>query len=113
MPPCPVPANLIPPDAPPSVTPMRFAPLPEQSVRTALILDRFSLGCSVLYCSNDSLLRTTAVLGPADTADITIASLVPTQLGRLLDRDPPPSLRVVMLGGAPAGDTRGNEETHA
>ena len=63
MPPCPVPANLIPPDAPPSVTPMRFAPLPEQSIRTALILDRFSLTCSVLYCSNDSLLRTTSILG--------------------------------------------------
>ena len=63
MPPCPVPANLIPPDAPPSVTPMRFAPLPEQSVRTALILDRFSVTSRVLYCSNDSLVRTTGVLG--------------------------------------------------
>ena len=30
---------------------------------------------------------TTAVLGPADRSDVTIASLVPTQLGRLLDRD--------------------------
>ncbi len=33
---------------------------------------------------------------------MTIASLVPTQLARLIDRPPPPSLRVVMLGGAPA-----------
>ena len=45
---------------------------------------------------------TTAVLGPASREDVTIASLVPTQLARLIDRPPPPSLRVVMLGGAPA-----------
>ncbi len=45
---------------------------------------------------------TTAVLGPADREDVTIASLVPTQLGRLLHRPPPRRLRVVMLGGAPA-----------
>jgi O-succinylbenzoic acid--CoA ligase len=48
---------------------------------------------------------TTAVLGPADRSDVTIASLVPTQLGRLLDRSPPASLRLVMLGGAPADPT--------
>jgi O-succinylbenzoic acid--CoA ligase len=48
---------------------------------------------------------TTAVLGPADRSDVTIASLVPTQLGRLLDRSAPSSLRVVMLGGAPADPT--------
>jgi O-succinylbenzoic acid--CoA ligase len=48
---------------------------------------------------------TTAVLGPADRDDVTIASLVPTQLGRLLDRPPPALLRVVMLGGAPADPT--------
>jgi O-succinylbenzoic acid--CoA ligase len=46
---------------------------------------------------------TTAVIGPADRDDVTIASLVPTQLGRLLDRTP--TLRVVMLGGAPADPT--------
>ncbi|KAI0352599.1 hypothetical protein OH77DRAFT_768601 [Trametes cingulata] len=40
-----------------------FDPLPEQSVRTALILDRFSVNCGILYCSNDSLLSTTACLG--------------------------------------------------
>jgi len=49
---------------------------------------------------------TTAVL---DTwrEDITIASLVPTQLARLLEAGTPPpaSLRVVMLGGAPADPT--------
>jgi hypothetical protein len=48
---------------------------------------------------------TTAVLGPAERDDVTIASLVPTQLARLLDREPPPGLRVVMLGGAPADPT--------
>ena len=53
---------MIPPDAPPTVAPMRFAPLPEQSVRTALILDRFSMHCSVLYCSNDSIVSTTHVM---------------------------------------------------
>jgi O-succinylbenzoic acid--CoA ligase len=45
------------------------------------------------------------VLGPADRADVTIASLVPTQLGRLIGREPPKSLRVIMLGGAPADPT--------
>jgi O-succinylbenzoic acid--CoA ligase len=45
---------------------------------------------------------TTAVIGPADRSDITVASLVPTQLARLIDRPPPPSLRVVLLGGAAA-----------
>ena len=45
------------------------------------------------------------MLGPADRDDVTVASLVPTQLARLLDRPPPPTLRVVMLGGAPADPT--------
>ena len=47
---------------------------------------------------------TTAVLGPADRPDVTLASLVPTQLARLLDAGapPPPTLRAVLLGGAPA-----------
>jgi O-succinylbenzoic acid--CoA ligase len=50
---------------------------------------------------------TTAVLGPADRDDVTIASLVPTQLARLLAAGvaPGPRLRVVMLGGAPADPT--------
>lgn len=51
------------------------------------------------------LTGTTAVLGPADTPDITVASLVPTQLARLIDRPPPPGLQCVMLGGAPADPT--------
>lgn len=49
--------------------------------------------------------RTTAVLGPADTRDITVASLVPTQLARLIHAPPPPTLECVMLGGAPADPT--------
>ncbi|KAG2147007.1 hypothetical protein BD769DRAFT_1413585 [Suillus cothurnatus] len=40
-----------------------FNPLPAQSPRSALILDRFSIHCTVLYCSNDLLLSTTKVLG--------------------------------------------------
>jgi O-succinylbenzoic acid--CoA ligase len=49
--------------------------------------------------------RATAVIGPADTEEITVASLVPTQLARLIHRPPPPSLDCVMLGGAPADPT--------
>ena len=50
---------------------------------------------------------TTAVLDAPARDDVTIASLVPTQLGRLLEAGapPPPSLRVVLLGGAPADPT--------
>jgi O-succinylbenzoic acid--CoA ligase len=51
------------------------------------------------------LTGTTAVLGPADTSEVTVASLVPTQLARLVDRPPPPDLQCVMLGGAPADPT--------
>lgn len=49
--------------------------------------------------------RTTAVLGPADTPDVTVASLVPTQLARLIHAPPPETLTTVMLGGAPADPT--------
>jgi O-succinylbenzoic acid--CoA ligase len=47
---------------------------------------------------------TTAVLDHAGRDDVTIASLVPTQLARLLEAGARPGtrLRVVMLGGAPA-----------
>ena len=45
---------------------------------------------------------TTAVLGPPDTPDVTLISLVPTQLARLLDAGAPPPSRAVLLGGAPA-----------
>lgn len=40
-----------------------FNHLPCQSSRSALILDRFSIHCTVLYCSNDILLSSTKVLG--------------------------------------------------
>ena len=46
----------------PTSEPIRFTPLPEQSVRTLLILDRFSQRCTVLYCANDSMLLTTSVM---------------------------------------------------
>ncbi|KAI0248650.1 hypothetical protein BJV78DRAFT_1131005 [Lactifluus subvellereus] len=39
-----------------------FDPLPKQSVRTALILNRFSILCSIVYCSNDSFLSTTEIM---------------------------------------------------
>jgi o-succinylbenzoate---CoA ligase len=45
---------------------------------------------------------TTAVIGPADIADVTLVSLVPTQLARLLDAGATPPSRAVLLGGAPA-----------
>ncbi|KAF8125185.1 hypothetical protein EV363DRAFT_1270219 [Boletus edulis] len=47
--------------APPPI--FSFKPLPSQSSRSALILDRFSIHCPVQYCSNDHLLSTTAVMG--------------------------------------------------
>jgi hypothetical protein len=40
-----------------------FEPLPKQSIRTALILDRFSMACPIVYCSNDSFLSTTEIMG--------------------------------------------------
>ncbi|KAN0118617.1 hypothetical protein V8E52_005040 [Russula decolorans] len=40
-----------------------FDPLPRQSIRTALILDRFSMSCPIIYCSNDSFLSTTQIMG--------------------------------------------------
>jgi hypothetical protein len=40
-----------------------FNPMPSRSSRSALILDRFSIHCTVLYCSNDILLSPTKVLG--------------------------------------------------
>jgi O-succinylbenzoic acid--CoA ligase len=53
-----------------------------------------------------ALMATAAVLGPAERVSddgITIASLVPTQLQRLLDAGaaPGPSLRRILLGGGP------------
>jgi O-succinylbenzoic acid--CoA ligase len=54
-----------------------------------------------------AIYATTAILGPAGRAaadDVTVVSLVPTQLRRLLDAGERPGarLRVVLLGGAPA-----------
>src|SRR5919204_3854055 len=67
-----------------------LCPLPLSHVGGLMVLLR-----SAIY-------GTTAVLGPADRDDVTIASLVPTQLARLVDggSKPGPRLRVVMLGGA-------------
>jgi hypothetical protein len=44
-------------------TPSTYDPLPAQSMRTLLILDRFSINCHILYCSNDGLVTTTAAMG--------------------------------------------------
>ncbi len=68
-----------------------LCPLPLSHVGGLMVLLR-----SAIYA-------TTAVLGPADTENVTIASLVPTQLARLLDAGAMPPSRAVLLGGAPAG----------
>jgi hypothetical protein len=67
MPPCPVPPHLMTTrSGSPShdnTYPETFEPLPEQSVRTAFILDRFTVNCTIIYCSNDSLINTTDAMG--------------------------------------------------
>jgi O-succinylbenzoic acid--CoA ligase len=71
-----------------------LCPLPLSHVGGLMVLLR-----SAVYA-------TTAVIGPPDARGVTLASLVPTQLARLLD-DPsaqPPS-HAVLLGGAPADPT--------
>jgi o-succinylbenzoate---CoA ligase len=71
-----------------------LCPLPLSHVGGLMVLLR-----SVIYA-------TTAVIGPADRLhDVTLASLVPTQLARLLDAGlrAPPRLRAVLLGGGPIG----------
>ncbi|KAF8955948.1 hypothetical protein BDZ97DRAFT_1764230 [Flammula alnicola] len=40
-----------------------FNHLSNKSFRTALILDRFSMGCTIMYCSNDLLISTTSAIG--------------------------------------------------
>src|ERR1700676_1914211 len=40
-----------------------FDLLPPQSIRVALILNRFTINCTVIYCSNDNLISTTDALG--------------------------------------------------
>jgi O-succinylbenzoic acid--CoA ligase len=69
-----------------------LCPLPLSHVGGLMVLLR-----SAIYA-------TTAVLGPADAlGDVTLASLVPTQLHRLLDAPPEaPRLRAILLGGAGA-----------
>jgi O-succinylbenzoic acid--CoA ligase len=72
-----------------------LCPLPLSHVGGLMVLLR-----SAVYA-------TSAILGPADRAtddDVTVVSLVPTQLRRLLDAGETPGkrLRVVLLGGAPA-----------
>ncbi len=70
-----------------------LCPLPLSHVGGLMVLLR-----SAVYA-------TTAVLGPADTPDVTLASLVPTQLARLLDAAAQPPSKAVLLGGAPADPT--------
>jgi o-succinylbenzoate---CoA ligase len=67
-----------------------LCPLPLSHVGGLMVLLR-----SVIYA-------TTAVIGPPDTPDVTLASLVPTQLARLLAAGARPPARAVLLGGAPA-----------
>ena len=64
-----------------------LCPLPLSHVGGLMVLLR-----SVIYA-------TTAVIGPPDHPDVTLASMVPTQLARLTG-PPPPTLRAVLLGGA-------------
>ena len=64
-----------------------LCPLPLSHIGGLMVLLR-----SVIY-------GTTAVIGPAERGDVTLASMVPTQLARLTG-PPPPTLRAVLLGGA-------------
>jgi o-succinylbenzoate---CoA ligase len=70
-----------------------LCPLPVSHVGGLMVLLR-----SVIYA-------TTAVIGPPHTPGVTLASLVPTQLARLLDAGARPPRRAVLLGGAPADPT--------
>jgi O-succinylbenzoic acid--CoA ligase len=65
-----------------------LCPLPLSHVGGLMVLLR-----SAIYA-------TTAVIGPPDRDDVTLASMVPTQLARLIESPPPPMLRAVLLGGA-------------
>jgi o-succinylbenzoate---CoA ligase len=67
-----------------------LCPLPLSHVGGLMVLLR-----SAIYAA-------TAVIGAPDRDDVTLASMVPTQLARVLDKAPPPTLRAVLLGGAPA-----------
>lgn len=48
---------------PSATTVITFDHLPNKSFRTAFILDRFSLNCTILYCSNDLLVESTHAIG--------------------------------------------------
>lgn len=65
-----------------------LCPLPLSHVGGLMVLLR-----SAIY-------GTTAVIGPPDRDDVTLASMVPTQLARLVESPPPKTLRAVLLGGA-------------
>ena len=48
----------------PKVDPsVSFDPLPNQSFRTAFIVDRFSLSCPIMYYTNDHFIETMEILG--------------------------------------------------
>jgi O-succinylbenzoic acid--CoA ligase len=64
-----------------------LCPLPLSHIGGLMVLLR-----SVIYA-------TTAIIGPPERDDVTLASMVPTQLARLAG-PPPPTLRAVLLGGA-------------
>jgi hypothetical protein len=42
---------------------LSFDHLSNKSFRTAFILDRFSMNCTIMYCSNDLLVSTTSAIG--------------------------------------------------
>jgi len=43
--------------------PKSFPPLPSQSIRAALILNRFTINCTVMHCTNDDILAATTTIG--------------------------------------------------
>ncbi|KAH6911479.1 hypothetical protein BKA70DRAFT_857528 [Coprinopsis sp. MPI-PUGE-AT-0042] len=47
----------------PSTPVITFPHLPSRSFRTAFILDRFTVRCTILYCSNDLLVQSTHAIG--------------------------------------------------
>jgi hypothetical protein len=62
-PPPPPPARRASPIPRPSTPVITFPHLPSRSFRTAFILDRFTVRCTVLYCSNDLLVQSTHAIG--------------------------------------------------
>ncbi len=76
-----------------------LCPLPLSHVGGLMVLIR-----SVIYATTAVLLPPPFDARAAAASDVTLMSLVPTQLGRILDAGaaPPPRLRAVLLGGAGA-----------